>query len=205
MVIKVKICGITNYRDAADAIDYGADALGFVFASSPRQLSPPQARTIIRKLPPFVLIVGVFVNRPINEVREILRYCPLHLAQLHGDERKIYVHSLHPQSLKAFKAKDSTVLTQIKSFKVPHFLLDTSHPVNKGRVGIPIPIPLAKKASKLGRMILAGGLTHENVSYILQQVKPYGVDVSSGVESYPGKKDKDKVQKFIRRVKENTY
>jgi phosphoribosylanthranilate isomerase len=200
---KVKICGITAYPDAAAAIDYGADALGFIFSPSPRQTTPENARNIIRRLPPFVVKVGVFVNAPAKKVRMVMAYCGLSLAQLQGNESRAYYQSLSPFAIKAFRAKDESVLKLIKQYGAEKgFLLDAFHSEHYGGTGELIDIALARQAAKIGRMILAGGLTPYNVAKIIRAVKPYGVDVASGVEKNPGKKDRFKMRAFIRAVKD---
>lgn len=198
---KVKICGITNYRDAVSAIDYGADALGFIFSPSPRQITPKGVRNIIRRLPPLVVKVGVFVNVPVKKVRTAMAYCGLSLAQLQGNESRTYYQSLSPFAIKAFRARDESVLRLIRQYGAASFLLDTFNPERYGGTGQVMDMDIAVKAAKLGRMIMAGGLTPDNVAKIIRTVKPYGVDVASGVESRPGKKDKLKMRLFIRAVK----
>lgn len=195
---KIKICGLTNYRDAANAIDCGADALGFVLAPSPRRITVDKARNIIRKLPPLVIKVGVVVNIPLKDVVGLMGYCGFNLIQLHGDEDRQYFQCLYPYALKAFKSSAPDVIRSIKGYGARNFMLD-SGPGGSGRLG---DLRIARQAAGLGNMILAGGLTPDNVAEIIRQVKPYGVDVSSGVEKRPGQKDKRKIAAFINSVKD---
>lgn len=196
-LFKIKICGITNYADAAYATDCGADALGFVIAPSPRQVSFETARKIIMRLPLFVVKVGIFVDMPIDTMKEIMEYCGLSLAQLHGRESKRCLNCMRPFAYKAFRARNAAVLKKIKEYGCGSFLLDSYSARKKGGTGISPDLRIAQKASLMGKMILAGGLTPENIGQIVAAIKPYGVDVSSGVESSPGKKDKTKVKRFI--------
>lgn len=200
--MKIKICGITNYPDAAAAIDYGANALGFIFAPSPRRITPENTRDIIRRLPPFVVKVGVFVNAPAKKVRTVMAYCGLSLAQLQGNESRAYYQSLSPFAIKAFRARDESVLKLIRQYGAASFLLDAFNPERYGGTGEVIDTALARQVAGLGRMILAGGLTPYNVAKIIRAVKPYGVDVASGVEKSPGKKDRLKMRSFISAVKD---
>ncbi|MBI5778249.1 MAG: phosphoribosylanthranilate isomerase [Planctomycetes bacterium] len=196
-MVKVKICGITNYRDAADAIDCGADVLGFILARSPRQVTPDEAQRIIRKLPASVIKVGVFVDAPIEKVRSAMKYCGFNLVQLHGREDREYCRRLYPYVLKVFRDKTPGVIRSIRSYGAGIFMLDSG----QGGTGKLVDLKIARGAAKLGNMILAGGLTPDNVAGVIKSIKPYGVDVSSGVEKKPGKKDKKKVAAFIDVVK----
>ena len=195
----VKICGITNYCDAADAVDCGADALGFILARSPRQITPDTARRIIRKLPASVIKVGVFIDAPIEKVRSAMGLCGFNLVQLHGQEDREYCRCLYPYALKVFRDKTPGVIRLIKSYGSGIFMLDSG----QGGMGKLVDMKIARGAAKLGNMILAGGLTPDNVSGVIRNVRPYGVDVSSGVEKKPGKKDKNKIKAFIEAVKSN--
>lgn len=196
-MVKVKICGLTNYRDAADAIDCGAGALGFILAKSTRQVTQDTARRIIRKLPASVIKVGVFVNAPIEKIRSAMKYCGFDLVQLHGAEDKEYCRRLYPHALKVFRDKTPGVLRSIKSYGAGIFMLDSG----QGGTGRLVDIKIARGAVKLGNMILAGGLNPGNVAGIIRNVRPYGVDVSSGVEKKPGQKDKNKMKAFIKAVR----
>ena len=201
---RVKICGITNLEDALSAVEAGADALGFVFyAASPRHIFPEQATRIISQLPPFVQTVGLFVNEEATAVNEVAALCRLDLVQLHGDESADYCQQISRRVLKAFRVRSLTCLDPIKDYRVAGYLLDTFSPSFYGGTGTSFNWEIATEAVKRHqRIILAGGLTPDNVAEAIRQVGPYGVDVSSGVEAGPGKKDRDKVREFIRNAKE---
>lgn len=201
-MIKVKICGITNLDDALAAVDAGADALGFVFyEKSPRNVNPMQASAIIAKLPPFVQAVGLFVNDEAERVNWTADFCGLDLIQLHGDEEPDYCPEIRRRVIKAFRVKDAASLVPLRRYSAAGILLDAWSPAAPGGTGETFDWDLAKEAAEFGRLILAGGLTPDNVRRAVEQVRPYAVDVSSGVEAAPGKKDHDKVREFIRRAK----
>ncbi len=202
---RIKICGITNVADALAACEHGADAIGFVFARSPRQISPERAREIIRTLPPFITTVGVFVDEPEVRVREIARFCALDAVQLHGNESPDYVAGLSVPAIKSFRVKDNSIIDRIHQFNLKWFLLDTYVPDTAGGSGRTFDWAIAADAARTGQMILAGGLTADNVATALSAVRPYAVDVSSGVELAPGKKDHDKIQQFIHEVRTWDY
>lgn len=201
---RVKICGITSLDDALTAVEAGADALGFVFyAQSPRHLFPEQAARIISQLPPFVQTVGLFVNEEAATVNEVADLCSLDLVQLHGDESADYCQQMSRRVLKTFRVRSLTCLDPIRNYRVAGYLLDTFSPSFYGGTGTSFNWEIATEAVKRHqRIILAGGLTPDNVAEAIRQVRPYGVDVSSGVEAKPGKKDQEKVREFIRNAKE---
>lgn len=202
---RIKICGITNLEDALLAVQLGADALGFIFAESPRRINLSQAQEIIKKIPPLVSCIGVFVNENQRKIKEVAQRCSLDCIQLHGQESPEYCQSLFPlKIIKSIRIKDEKSLKEIKSyFLVKAILLDTFLEGKAGGTGITFNWLLAKKAQKAGiPIILSGGLSPENVQKAIELVKPFAVDVSSGVESYPGKKDKKKLEAFIKIVKE---
>lgn len=201
-MVKVKICGITRLEDALAAIDAGADALGFVFAGqSPRQVSPQQAQAIINQLPPFVLTVGLFVNETVEKVNETAETCGLDIIQLHGEESPQFCSAINRRVIKAFRVKDEASVELIKDFPAAAYLLDAWSPVAHGGTGLTFNWEIAARAAKSSTIILAGGLSPDNVAAAIQQVQPYAVDVSSGVESSPGKKDAKLVQAFVRLAK----
>ena len=201
--MRVKICGITNNEDAHAAVEYGADALGFVFAKSPRQVTKKHTRDIIRNLPPFVTTVGVFVDEKVDKIKEICDFCGIHTVQLHGNEQPSYLKELEGYKLiKAFRVKEEDDLKQLVNYKPHAFLLDSYVKGVMGGTGVSFKWEIARQAHKYGIIILSGGLTPENVKEAIQMVKPYAVDVSSGVESSPGKKDKSLVKRFIANAKE---
>jgi phosphoribosylanthranilate isomerase len=195
----VKICGITNIADALAAAEAGADALGFVFYDqSPRHVTVPVAADIVRQLPPFIVKVGVFVNAPADLVYRAMADCGLNLLQFHGDETPEYCQQFGLMTMKAFRIRDAESLRALPAYKTDAWLLDAYASDKLGGTGEVFNWDLAVEAQKLGRPIfLAGGLTAENVAEAVRKVRPYAVDVSSGVESSPGKKDAEKVRAFI--------
>ena len=201
-MVRVKICGITCVEDALTAIAAGADALGFVFHEpSPRHVFPEQAAAIIRALPPFVQAVGLFVNADIDGVNDVADLCRLDLVQLHGDEAPEYCDRVERRVVKAFRVQDISSLEPMKRYRVAGYLLDAYSPTVYGGTGLTFNWEVARVATQYGTVILAGGLTPENVGQAVQAAVPYAVDVSSGVEAEPGKKDPDKVRQFIRAAK----
>ena len=203
MPVKVKICGITNLPDGIAATEAGADALGFVFyEQSPRHISVEGAAALIRQLPSFVMKVGVFVNAPADLVVRASRECGLSLLQFHGDENPEYCLQFGLMSMKAFRIRDSDSLRALQNYHTDAWLLDAYSPGKPGGTGETFNWDLALEARSLGRPIfLAGGLTPENVAEAVQRARPYGVDVSSGIEAAPGKKDHAKVRAFIQAAK----
>ena len=202
---RVKICGLTNLEDALLAVDCGASALGFVFADSPRRISPDQAREIVRGLPPFVATVGVFVDERPSRVAEIAAQVGLAAVQLHGAEPPSALAQLGQwRVIKALHPRKAADLEQLAGYSTASaFLLDTYRPERAGGTGEAFDWTLARKAKDFGRpLILAGGLTVENVSEAIALVRPFAVDVCTGVEARPGRKDRDKVARFIAAARE---
>lgn len=200
--MRIKICGITNVEDANVAVRAGADALGFImYRKSPRWVDPAVARSIIAGLPPFVLPVGVFVNETAERVRTLMDECGFTLVQLHGDESALYCQNLGRPALKAVRLKDRGAFLALAEFhgraNVRGFLIDAFSDQGYGGTGQTADWGLAQEAARSTPIILAGGLSPANVAEAIQIVRPYGVDVSSGVEKSPGKKDPDKVKAFI--------
>ena len=201
-MVRVKICGITTVEDAIIAAQAGADALGFVFhEASPRYLFPEQAAAIIKALPPFVQAVGLFVNADSGFVNAVAGLCRLDLIQLHGDEPPEYCDRIERRVVKAFRVKDISSLDPIGNYRVAGYLLDAYSPKSYGGTGVTFNWDVAQAAKAFGPVILAGGLTPDNVHQAVEKVAPYGVDVSGGVEAAPGRKDPEKVREFIRRAK----
>lgn len=199
--VRAKICGITNLEDALFAAEAGADALGFVFVpSSPRFIPPEEAAGIRRVLPPFVSVVGVFADAPIEEVRWVAQACHLNAVQLHGGEDPDYCASLEAYIIKAFRIQDRSSLADLGRYRVGALLLDSYRPHQLGGTGQTFDWDLAREAKRYGRLILSGGLSPENVAEAIQRVRPYAVDVSSGVEGSPGRKDEGKVRRFLEEV-----
>jgi phosphoribosylanthranilate isomerase len=201
-MIKVKICGITRIDDALQACACGADALGLVFyEKSPRCVTREQARAIVAALPPFVTTVGLFVNEPPESIRETVDFCGLDVIQLHGDEGPEACRIPPHRVLKALRVKGEESLTGIADYQVSALLLDAWHPDSYGGTGRLGDWKLAARLAAERPVILAGGLNPENIAEAIRQVRPYGVDVSSGVESSPGRKDPARVAAFIRNAR----
>ncbi len=200
-MVKVKICGITNPEDALKAVDFGADALGFVFyKASPRYISPEETKHIIHKLPPYVTTVGVFVNENTEEIRRIVDFALIDVVQLHGNEPP-EMCLMDRRVIKAVRVRELNDLEPLKLCVASAYLLDTYDPELYGGTGQIFNWDIAVDAKQLGRVILAGGLTPENVERAVRWVRPYAVDVSSGVEEEKGRKDHRKVRLFIERAK----
>lgn len=200
MSLRIKICGITNANDALSAADAGADALGFIcYRKSPRYVRPSQAVSIIRELPPFVSKVGVFVNATEEEVRSAILECGFDVIQFHGEETPEFCLSFRPlKIIKAFRMGDAASLKALGNFSTDAWLLDSFVPGQRGGTGAAFNWDLAIQAKGMGRpVILAGGLQVDNVAQAVRQVRPYGLDVSSGVESAPGKKDRVRMTDFV--------
>lgn len=206
MAVKIKICGLTNRKDAAAAVEEGADALGFVFhKKSPRCAEVATVHAIVKDLPPFILPVGVFVNEEAKVVRDVMDSCGLALAQLHGDETAVYCETLGRPILKALRLQDRRSFLALAEFQgragVRGFLLDAFSPDAYGGTGQVADWSLAAEAASASTILLAGGLTPENVADAIKQVHPYGVDVSSGVEDSPGRKHHEKLRAFMQAVR----
>lgn len=204
MSLLVKICGITNLADAQAAVDAGADALGFMFYEpSARNIAPAAAREIIAQLPARVAKVGVFVNAPAETIRRIAAECGLDTVQLHGEETPEFCAQFAPLKVwKAVRVRDENSLSGLHGYKTDAWLLDSFVAGHAGGTGEKFNWNLAVTTKDLGcPIILAGGLTPENIATAVQQVRPFGVDVSSGVESAPGKKDAARVKAFIQAAK----
>ena len=204
-MVKVKICGITNWTDAKRAIDGGAELLGFNFyARSPRYITPAKARRIVRRLPRGVSSVGVFVNETEEKMLEIAREVGLDHLQLHGDEQPALVLRLERTLpvIKAVQARKSFRPAQLSRFKrASAILLDGFDSHRRGGTGRTFDWQLARRAKSYGRIFLAGGLTPENVREAIRIAKPYAIDVCSGVEKAPGKKDPARMRDLIRAVR----
>jgi len=201
-MVRVKICGITNVDDALHACACGADALGLVFyEKSPRCLTPEAARGIIDGLPPFVTSVGLFVNETPARIRQVVDFCGLDVIQLHGDEGPGDCEFAPRQVIKALRVKDAASLAGHETYAVSALLLDAWVAGAYGGTGERFNWELAAAVARQRPVVLAGGLTPENVAAAVRIVRPYGVDVSSGVEATPGRKDPAKVEAFIRNVK----
>jgi phosphoribosylanthranilate isomerase len=196
-VVRVKICGITNWTDARLAVKAGADALGFNFyLKSPRYIAPEAARTIATRLPRRVLLVGVFVNASAEDVLRVVRNVDLNAVQLHGEESPETVQRLSESIpvIKAFRVRRGFAAARLARYgSASAFLLDGFHRTLRGGTGNTFDWSLAKKAKRYGSIIVAGGLNPENVASAIRLAEPFGVDVCSGVESQPGKKDPERL------------
>ena len=203
MSVKVKICGVTNAADALAAAGAGADMIGLNFyEGSPRHITLATAVEIHRALPPFVLRVGVFVNPTEAIVLRTLGECGLSLLQFHGDEPSRFCTQFGAMSLKAFRIQNAASLANLENYQTDAFLLDAHSKSGLGGTGETFNWNLAVEAQRFNKPIfLAGGLTPENVADAVRQVRPFAVDVSSGVESAPGKKDLARVKAFIAAAK----
>jgi len=196
---RVKICGITNREDALAACRLGAHALGFVLAESPRRISPDRAREIISALPPLVATVGVFLDADPQEVAELRRYCGLDWVQLHGSESEAEALALGPRVIKALKVGPGRE-PDPQAYAGCALLLDTYDPVVAGGTGTSFDWSLAQAIAAQRPVILAGGLNAGNVAQAIAQVKPFAVDVSSGVEIEKGIKDHELIASFLARA-----
>jgi phosphoribosylanthranilate isomerase len=204
-MVKVKICGITNYEDALIAVESGAHALGFIFAESPRRIPPESARSIIRRLPPFIKSIGVFVDETPEKINEIVSRCGIDLIQLHGKESPEICEQLMPHVIKTISVKDDSAVKDIPAYrgKVRGLLLDTYSEKMAGGTGKTFNWNLAIKIREMGiPIILAGGLKPSNVVAAISIVRPYAIDVNSGVEEKPGKKDHALIRALFDKIKE---
>ncbi len=203
---RIKVCGITDQKEAIEIVKVGVDALGFIFAAqSPRKIDTDKAREIIRQLPPFVDAVGVFVNEDAKVVEKIIRYCRLTMVQLHGEETPGYCKEISCRVIKVFRIGPSMASLGQKLYepyqgKVSAFLLDTFHEKMAGGTGQTFDWNLLEQLRPPGPMILSGGLSPENVGAAIAKVRPFAVDVNSGVEIKPGRKDIARVKQFVEEV-----
>lgn len=199
---RVKICGIASVEDAAAAVDAGADALGLIFVpGTPRSVAPDAAAAIVARLPPLVAVVGVFVDRPLEEVLRIVAALRLHAVQLHGDESEAYSRRLPVPVIRAIRVRDAASLGPLRTYPAGAFLLDAHVEGQYGGTGRTVSLDLAVRAKGCRPLLLSGGLRPETVAEAVRRVRPYGVDVSSGVEASPGRKDHRKVREFIANVR----
>jgi phosphoribosylanthranilate isomerase len=186
------------------AVAAGADGLGFIFVEqSPRLVEPDMVRAITEELPPFVDRVGVFLDEEIEVIKEIIHYCHLTLVQLHGSESPEYCSKISSQVIKTFSIRPESDSEELAAYAdaASGFLLDTYHKDMAGGTGKAFDWKLVEQVKPPGPVILAGGLTPENVGEAIRQVKPFAVDVNSGVEYQPGRKDSDKLKNFAHEVR----
>ncbi|HUL30845.1 MAG TPA: phosphoribosylanthranilate isomerase [Thermodesulfobacteriota bacterium] len=203
-MVSVKICGITNIRDAKYAVESGADALGFIFyPKSRRSVTPEKAKEIIQKIPGCIARIGVFVNEEIGTVKEIVSFCGLHLIQLHGDESPQYCGEFPMSSLiKTVSHWADEEIKKLEDYCVKAILVDAHDPGHYGGTGRNSDWALALKVKKIHPLILAGGLNRENIKKAIETVGPHGVDINSGVEASPGKKDPYKIREIVEIIRE---
>jgi phosphoribosylanthranilate isomerase len=196
---EIKICGITNIEDAIHATESGADALGFIFhPASPRFVTPQKAREIIQALPQNIARVGVFVNRDIMEVKWTADYCELDFLQLHGDETPEYCRNFPVQMLiKVVFPRDEIDVESLNLYPVKAFLADSGNAAHRGGIGETTDWKESKKIARVVPLILAGGLHTGNIEAAIETVSPVAVDICSGVEAWPGKKDHEKIRAII--------
>jgi phosphoribosylanthranilate isomerase len=198
LIVKVKICGITNYEDAVAAIDMGADMLGFnFFPGSPRFITPHDAEILINRLPAFVDTVGLFVNETVEKINEVLTLCQLNWIQLHGDEDPQFCRSFlsrNVKTMKAIRVKDHNDIESARTFFTDAVLLDAFDPAKYGGTGVSFDWNIIGNISQ--RIFLAGGINPDNIASAVK-LGVYGVDICSGIESAPGKKDHKKMKKLF--------
>jgi len=202
LIVKVKICGLTNYEDATAALDMGADLLGFNFYSkSPRFVPQDKAKEIISKLPAFIDIAGVFVNESIEKILEIQKLCQLDWVQLHGDEdpgfcKQFFSHNV--KIMKAIRVKDQEDIRKADDFFTDAVLLDAFDPEKYGGTGLTFDWNVIGHINK--RVFLAGGINPDNAAEAAG-LGVYGIDVCSGIEAEPGKKDHNKMKKLFENIR----
>lgn len=201
-MVRVKICGITDQASAWAAVEAGADAIGFVFTMSKREIAPDAAKAIIQSLPPYVTTVGVFVDEPLHRLNDLANYCRLDLIQLHGDESPVYCEHVDRPVVKTIKVKEASDLQLISAYKhvTRALLLDAYVAGEAGGTGHKLPWHLAVRAHEQGTIILAGGLDARNVEEAILATRPFAVDVSSGVET-DGRKDQHKMLAFVQQAR----
>jgi phosphoribosylanthranilate isomerase len=203
---KVKICGNTNIEDARLAAELGADYLGLIFTESKRRVTPETARDIIRSLPDFRHFVAVFYNQTKPEVERVAEELGIRILQFHGEETALYCRSFTEKGyevIKSFRIKDAMSLKRIDEYNVSAFLFDTYSKEDKGGTGVPFDWELIEDRPYVHeKLFLAGGLNVENLREAIGKVRPFAVDVASGVEKSPGKKDPRLLEEFIRIAKE---
>ncbi len=200
--VKIKVCGMTQLDDVLAAVDCGADAVGFIFyKKSQRHVNESTVKKIVVHLPPFVSRVGVFVNETAERINRLAKVCGLDAVQLHGDESPAFCRKIKVPVIKAFRMKNAESLASLSKYRVNGFLLDAFDEKQWGGTGQTFDWKWARGAKKYGPVILAGGLTPVNVADAVRRVQPYGVDVCSGVEKSPGKKDPRKIRQFFKAVR----
>lgn len=200
--VRVKICGITNAPDARVCVEAGADALGFIFVeNTPRYIEPETAASIIAQLPPFVTPVGIFWDHQPEQVKILAQECRLRALQFHGDETPEALQDFWLPVIKTIKVSGPSDFNRMDRYRVSAFLVDSPGRWGEGQARAPLPWGMVRTGTTGRRIILSGGLTPDNVAEAIQTVRPFAVDVTSGVEVRPGRKDHDKVARFIAAVR----
>jgi phosphoribosylanthranilate isomerase len=200
---RIKVCGMRELGEVAGVVAAGVDAIGLIFVEqSPRYIDPERAREIVASLPPFVDAVGVFVDQDAAAVNEIVRYCGLTMVQLHGAESPAYCAEINCRVMKVFRVRKSLTREDLAPYadKVSGFLFDTFQEKIAGGTGQTFDWNLLEKLAPPRPVVLAGGLTPENVGEAIRQARPFAVDLNSGVEFAPGRKDLDKVRAAVAQV-----
>ncbi|HEY7039128.1 MAG TPA: phosphoribosylanthranilate isomerase [Methylomirabilota bacterium] len=201
--MKIKICGITNADDARLCVECGVDALGFIFVErTPRYVTPDAAARIISTLPPFVTSVGVFWDHAPGHVKAVAEQCGLAALQFHGEESPEDLQDHRLPVIKTLKVADAADLERMTGYRVAAFLLDSPSRWSEGEERPPIPWDVAADAARRHPVLLSAGLTPDNVAHAVRRVRPYGVDVNSGVEARPGRKDETRVRRFVAAARE---
>ena len=209
-MVKIKICGNTNYEHAKLSADLGADYLGFIFTkNSKRTILPKDAYEIIKKMPYFKNFIGVFYNQSKAEVEAIIKELGIKHLQFHGEETSRYCDSFMEQGyniIKTFHIRDKMCLKRIEEYNVTSFLFDTYSVSEKGGTGLSFDWNMIEdKPYVHDKLFLAGGLNPQNVRNAIKQVHPFAVDVASGVEKSPGQKDPDLLKAFFSQVKKESF
>jgi phosphoribosylanthranilate isomerase len=200
--MKIKICGITNVDDALLTAELGADALGFIFVkTSPRYIRPSTARKIIEELPPFIVPVGVVADAEHDDILELIDETGIRCLQLHGNESPEQLEYFRIPVYKSFRVNKDFSLKTLQQYKGSVYLLDTYVEGILGGTGKTFDWEIAIKAKIYGHIILSGGLKPENITEAVKKVRPYAIDVNSGVESAPGKKDKNKLEHLFKIIR----
>jgi phosphoribosylanthranilate isomerase len=200
--MKIKICGITSVEDARLCVEAGADALGFIFVErTPRYVTPDACARIVATLPPFVTPVGVFWDHAPGHVKAVAEQCRLGALQFHGDEAPEELLDHRLPVIKTLKVSGRDDLARMAGYRVAGFLLDSPARWSEGESRPPIPWDVAAEAARRYPVLLSAGLTPDNVAAAVGRVRPYGVDVNSGVEARPGQKDADRVRRFVARAR----
>ncbi len=200
----VKLCGMTRRKDIDCAVAHGVDALGFIFAKSPRQVTPEQVEELVAGVN--VLQVGVFVDEDIDIVRDIREQCNLDIIQLHGDESPEYCEKIGGQMFKAFRLKDAETIARFDDYPSDiKILLDAYVKGQAGGTGQHIDFALLDRIDDFSRIILAGGLGPENVEALIKRYKPFGIDVNSKIEVAPGIKDHGKIRELFHQLKKQKH